>query len=201
MPNQLVGGIWRTGRGTTINSVLKTADATNTPVVGDICIIASDGEVEFAPSTPATATIAQRTIFGIAMGNNDGGILNRPGYIAANTAGQNMQPFQQAHFGGRGSRASTLSPARQKMFAEINEQDEFVFSRKDTTAVVPGVTKCGFDRVAAGDYVLDVADAQSVVLITGYYEPDITAGVAVTAARVWGRFLITGSTIEEDEAA
>lgn len=201
MADQLVGGIWRTRRGTPINTVLKTCDASLLPIVGDICVIGADSEVESAVSTPSTATIAQRTVFGICVGSNDGGILNRPGYIAANTAGQNLQPYGQAHFGGRGSRASSLSPARQRLIAQVSSDDEFVFSRKDTTAVVPGVTKCGFDRVAAGDYVLDVADAQNVVLVTGYYEPDITAGVAATAARVWGRFLLFNDIEEEDTVA
>lgn len=186
MANIKCGTIWKKG-GTTLPTELRVCDATNIPVPGDLVIIASDGEFEFMDDTGGAATAANRMVYGICVSASMDGKLNTPGYTAG-TTGTGLP--NSAGFGGVGSRSSTMNPANQRFIAPLTKDDEFVISRLDTTAVVIGQSYA-IDRVSAGNVVLDVADTQDVLTVTGYYEPDIRAGVATTAARVWVKPALT----------
>lgn len=188
MANQKWGSIWRTREGGMPPSILVKGDATNTPQEGDAVVQVADGEWEFLPDLPGSASADALKIGGICVhGTNEYGKLYNPGY----TAGSGTT-FGTAAFGGRGSRAATVAPTNQRFIVPLTDDIEWVTSRHDATAVVVG-TAYGYDREATGDYTLDASDAQLALIVTGYYEPDITAGVATTAARVWVRAVSIGS--------
>lgn len=172
-----LGTVWSTGRGTTLNTELLACDAVNTPVAGDLVgKIGAGGAIQFVPTDPTTAT----NIFGICV-NDAHPKLNNPGFGAA----ANGEPAT-AHFGGRGSRAATTAPARQRFIAPINKEDRILMT-PTTDAGVAG-TAYGINRNGAGDYSLDISDTLNpVARIEGYYGPDVAAGAAIR--RVWVRLL------------
>lgn len=191
MANTPIGAIWSTKRGTTVPTQLLACDAINTPVCNDIVIVGAGGDIEFYASTGAAATLAARTIKGICVTGITDGKLKTPGYTAGTDSSAPI-----ASFGGAGSRASSLNPVLQRNIAVITNEDKFVMS---PTAEATVGSNYGLNRVAAGDYVVDVTDAQDVVQVLSKFQPDVLENALLAAAgkvaivnRVWVKFLNCG---------
>jgi hypothetical protein len=182
MANQKLGSVWQSGRGTTPPAELRSCDATNTPVENDLVGFDAEGECRYVADAPVAAT----SIYGICVSSSYANAagwqpLNNPGYTAPSGGAPGL-----AVFGGRGSRAASMSPAVQRFIVPISKSDRFLLTPSADTGVVG--TAYGIDRAGAGDYRVDIADtANAIVELLGFYDRDVASGAAVR--RVWVKFL------------
>lgn len=194
-----IGNIWKTGRGTSINTALISVLSSGIPLDGEPVYIEQSGHTyTFMPTTPGSASAANRTIAGLLVwGHNPRGALYNPGIIPESTT-----EILTLNIGGRGSRAANTAPTYQRFLAPITGSDEFVVTRRTATAIQLADTGYAWYRAAAQDYFLDQGNAQDVLRATAYYSVDIDNNIPIssgtstdTVARVWCKASLPGGQI------
>lgn len=184
MANVKPGTVWRTARGTTLNTALVQMDnATNIAADGDFVVLVA-GLYQYVP----TAAAPNVKLGGICVfGRNPRNSIYAPGRTAATANEPNT-----VNIGGRGSRTSSQNPANQKFVMPILTLDEWLMTPTTDAGVVG--TAYGITRVGAGNYTVAIADTtNTAVVITGYYSQDVDSGAAVR--RVWVKAVNPGGPI------
>jgi len=151
-------------------SKMRLLSATSIPVGGDLCTVDATGLPQFQVTTTAVAA-TQLLSFLCIDGIYDGlDAMNKPGYTAATA-----NTFGVAQWGGRTAQDGGGSGKRSPFIA-ITKPLWFAMDILDsaTTAVVG--TSYGLTRSSAGNYVIDLANANPAVKIMGLVDSDVFLG-------------------------